>query len=125
MTSFQVNEESRGAAAERAREEAQQARIAAYWEALDSAAREAVQERALAQPHPLLSLYRRHRGRGTPEERRYRKLILDDHVLARLQEATDGSDVGPELGTSRRLLGRVCRSSRLERRAETADCTAA
>ena len=87
-------------AVERAREEAQQARITAYWDSLGPAEREAIQERALAQPHPLLSLYRRHRGRGTSEERRYLKLILDDHILELLREATDGTDVCPEQGSA-------------------------
>lgn len=77
----------RQATKERASQEAQQGRVAAYWEALNPAARAALQERALARPHPLLSLYRQHRGRGTPEERRYLKLILDAHILDVLGEA--------------------------------------
>ena len=68
-------------AEERASEEAQQARIAAYWGALSPAEREALQERALAQPHPLRGLYRRHQGQDTPTERRYLKLILDTHII--------------------------------------------
>ncbi len=76
----------RDAAAERAGEEAQQARIAAYWESLGPADREALQQRALTQTHPLLALYRRHRGKGTPAERRYLKLILDAHIVGLLGE---------------------------------------
>jgi len=71
----------RKAAAERASEKAQQARITAYWDALTPAEQAALQKRVLAQPHPLLSLYRRHQGQGTPTERRYLKLILDAHIL--------------------------------------------
>jgi hypothetical protein len=76
----------RDAAEERAGEEALQARIAAYWEALGPADREALRQRALTQPHPLLALYRRHRGQGTPAERRYLKLILDAHIIGLLGE---------------------------------------
>jgi Replication initiator protein A len=75
-----------GQTQERAREEALQARITAYWDALSPDDREALRERALAQPHPLLSLYRRHRGQGTPAERRYLKLILDAHIIELLGE---------------------------------------
>jgi hypothetical protein len=74
----------RDAAAERAVEEALQARIAAYWDSLGPADREALRRQALAQPHPLLGLYRRHRGKGTPAERRYLKLILDAHIVGLL-----------------------------------------
>ena len=77
---------SRGQQEQRAREEAQRARIAAYWGALSSAEREALRERALAGSHPLLGLYRRHRGQGTPQERQYLKLILDAHILELLGE---------------------------------------
>ena len=76
----------RDAAAERAGEEALQARIAAYWDSLGPADREALRRQALAQPHPLLGLYRRHRGKGTPAERRYLKLILDAHIVGLLGE---------------------------------------
>jgi hypothetical protein len=69
---------------ERDREQAQQARIAAYWDALGPAQRETLEAQALAGSHPLLGLYRRHQGQGTPAERRYRKLILDAHILERL-----------------------------------------
>jgi hypothetical protein len=69
------------AAEERALQEAQQARIAAYWDVLSPAERKALEARALAGSHPLLGLYRRHQGQGTPAERRYRKLILDAHIL--------------------------------------------
>jgi hypothetical protein len=69
---------------ERDREQAQQARIAAYWDALGPAEREALEAQALAGSHPLMGLYRRHQGQGTPAERRYRKLILDAHILQRL-----------------------------------------
>jgi len=74
------------AAQERACEEALQARIATYWDSLGPADREALQQRALAQPHPLRDLYRRHRGQGTPAERRYLKLLLDAHIVELLGE---------------------------------------
>ena len=76
----------RGAAAERAQAEDQQARIAAYLEALPPAEREAIRERALAGSHPLVGLYRRHRGQGTPEEKSYLKIILEAHILELLRE---------------------------------------
>jgi hypothetical protein len=77
----QVEARSQGRQEERARQETQQARVAAYWDALGPAEREALEARALAGSHPLLGLYRRHRGQGTPAERRYRKLILDAHII--------------------------------------------
>jgi hypothetical protein len=76
----------RRAAEERARQEVQQARIAAYWDALSPAQREALETQALAGSHPLLGLYRRHQGQGTPTERRYRKLILDAQISELLGE---------------------------------------
>jgi hypothetical protein len=86
----------RGEHQERAREEAQQARIGAYWGSLTPAEQEALEERALAGSHPLLGLYRRHQGRGTPEERRYRKLILDAHIAGLLGDR--GTDPAPDQG---------------------------
>lgn len=76
----------RGAAAERAQADDQQARIAAYWDALGPAERQALEERALAEGHPLVGLYRQHRGKGTAEERRYRQLVVDAHILELLGE---------------------------------------
>jgi len=77
----------------RAREEAQQARIAAYWASLTPADQEALKTRALAGPSPFLNLYRQHQGRGTPEERLYRKLIIEAQIVALLGDPR--TEVGP------------------------------
>jgi hypothetical protein len=74
---------------EGARQEAQQARITAHWDSLSPAQREAIETQALAGSHPLLGLYRRHHGQGTPAEKRYRKLIIDAHILELLGEGPD------------------------------------
>jgi hypothetical protein len=74
------------AAEERGHEQAKQARIWSYWESLPPDAQDRLWEEALAGALPfLVGRYRRHRGRDGGLERRYRKLILEAHILDLLE----------------------------------------
>jgi hypothetical protein len=65
--------------AERAREAAEHARIAKYWDALDPAAQARLEADALAGADPSLrESY--HASRGTPLEPMARRLIREDHI---------------------------------------------
>lgn len=73
----------------RAREDADQARIKAYWDALSDADREALKADALASPN-LAFLAKRYRGQKDPEAAaRTLKTILDGHILERLDARPD------------------------------------
>ena len=74
------------AAEERGHEQAKQAQIWSYWESLSPDAQDRLWEEALAGALPFLAgRYRRHRGRDGGLERRYRKLILEAHILDLLE----------------------------------------
>ena len=84
------------AAEERGREQAKQAQIWSYWESLSPDAQNRLWEEALAGALPFLAgQYRRHRGRDEGLERRYRKLILEAHILDLLERrAGQGETAG-------------------------------
>ena len=74
------------AAEERGHELAKQAQIWSYWESLSPDAQNRLWEEALAGALPFLAgQYRRHKDRDGGRERRYRKLILEAHILDQLE----------------------------------------
>jgi hypothetical protein len=83
-------------AEQRARQEVEQARIRAYWDALAPADRACLEAAALAEPGLSFLTQQYRRNRHDPERaERYRRMILDAHILGLLNRGGDETiDVG-------------------------------
>jgi Replication initiator protein A len=81
---------------QQAREEAERARIQAYWDSLSAAAQEQLWTDALANPtlNFMVNLFRRNRSDAAGSER-YRRMILDAHIINLL----DASEAKPSSGS--------------------------
>lgn len=79
-----VEAKAQAEAAERAREEAEQLRISAYWDSLTPGEREALKEEALSNAGPFYVQQYRRNQKDPASAERYLKLIIQIHISALL-----------------------------------------
>ena len=82
-------------AEQRARQEAEQARIVAYWESLSPDAQAHLEAEALVEPGLSFLARQYHRSLDDPQRsERYRRMILDAHILGLLEREGKKNDGG-------------------------------